>query len=279
VIKVIDVSNNNGMVLWPAVAASGVEAAVMKASEGVTYRDAYFADNWRLARSVGLVRGAYHYALPSLHLGHEEAAFFLQVVGDSGGIQVVDDAVLDLEDPDVAAGVDLLPWLLDFLGSCERVLGFDALIYSSLAYLTEHKLVDRPELAGRRLWLADWGASSPVVVGGWSPPVLWQYGGGAVPGIGGVVDLDWFMGTAAELPGFGRVGPVPVPGPAPVPAPAPAPAPADADFREYAPLSGSWREAATNLKGVADDALARGRAVVKVAGDAAAAASGVWGGR
>jgi hypothetical protein len=49
-----------------------------------------------------------------------------------------------------------------------------------------------------------------------------------------------------------------------------------AEFLVYAPQSGSWREAATNLKGIADDALARGRAVVKVVGDAAAEASNVW---
>jgi hypothetical protein len=33
----------------------------------------------------------------------------------------------------------------------------------------------------------------------------------------------------------------------------------DEDFSEYAPLSGTWREAATNLKGIATAALERGR--------------------
>lgn len=34
---------------------------------------------------------------------------------------------------------------------------------------------------------------------------------------------------------------------------------ADEDYRQYAPLSGEWREVADNLKGVCDDALAAGR--------------------
>ncbi|HEX5417742.1 MAG TPA: lytic transglycosylase domain-containing protein [Chloroflexota bacterium] len=35
--------------------------------------------------------------------------------------------------------------------------------------------------------------------------------------------------------------------------------PCDPDFQQYAPRTGTWREAATNLKGIADDALAAGR--------------------
>jgi soluble lytic murein transglycosylase-like protein len=54
---------------------------------------------------------------------------------------------------------------------------------------------------------------------------------------------------------------------------------ADPDFRSYAPQTGTWREAAVNLKGVADDALARGRQLVKLVDDAASTAAGLWGGR
>jgi hypothetical protein len=47
---------------------------------------------------------------------------------------------------------------------------------------------------------------------------------------------------------------------------------ADADFLAYAPKTGTWREAAINLKGVADDALTAGR---KIVADGAA----TWAGR
>ena len=43
-------------------------------------------------------------------------------------------------------------------------------------------------------------------------------------------------------------------------APPPSSALADADFRAYAPKTGTWREACANLLGVANDALAAGRA-------------------
>lgn len=42
----------------------------------------------------------------------------------------------------------------------------------------------------------------------------------------------------------------------------PAGALADPDFRQYAPRTGTWREAAINLKGIADKALASGREIV-----------------
>ncbi len=48
--------------------------------------------------------------------------------------------------------------------------------------------------------------------------------------------------------------------------------PADSDFAQYAPTTGTWREACINLKGVADDALAAGRRIV-------ADATATWHGR
>lgn len=55
--------------------------------------------------------------------------------------------------------------------------------------------------------------------------------------------------------------------------------PADADFLAYAPSTGTWREAAINLKGIADRALASGRALVVLAHKHAADVDGAWGGQ
>jgi hypothetical protein len=46
----------------------------------------------------------------------------------------------------------------------------------------------------------------------------------------------------------------------------------DPDFTAYAPHTGTWREAAINLKGIADDALSAGRKIV-------AEAAATWGAR
>jgi lysozyme len=57
----IDVSAHQGSVDWGAVAADGVHAAYVKATEGATFRDPRFAENWRGARAAGLQVGAYHF--------------------------------------------------------------------------------------------------------------------------------------------------------------------------------------------------------------------------
>jgi lysozyme len=55
----IDVSNHQGVIDWPRVAASGVRFAGMKASgdEGIgnVYVDPTFPDNWHQSRANGLV--------------------------------------------------------------------------------------------------------------------------------------------------------------------------------------------------------------------------------
>jgi hypothetical protein len=54
---------------------------------------------------------------------------------------------------------------------------------------------------------------------------------------------------------------------------------ADPDFRQYAPGTGTWREAAVNLKGIADDALAAGRKVRGIVEQAGQDAAAAWGTR
>jgi hypothetical protein len=56
-----------------------------------------------------------------------------------------------------------------------------------------------------------------------------------------------------------------------------APARVDPDFAQYAPQTGTWREAAVNLKGIADRALASGRELVAIARKALAEAEESWG--
>src|SRR5690349_7236247 len=57
----VDVSAHQGTIDWPTVAADGVSAAYLKATEGATFRDPAFAHNWQQARAAGLQVGAYHF--------------------------------------------------------------------------------------------------------------------------------------------------------------------------------------------------------------------------
>lgn len=62
----IDISYWNAGIDWPKVRAAGQRFVFAKASEGETYADPTFDDNWEGARSAGLLRGAYHFIRANL---------------------------------------------------------------------------------------------------------------------------------------------------------------------------------------------------------------------
>ena len=58
----IDVSHYQGNVDWTAVRGAGMVLAFATATEGSNYVDSKFAANWAGMKTVGLKRGAYHFA-------------------------------------------------------------------------------------------------------------------------------------------------------------------------------------------------------------------------
>ena len=72
----LDVSSWQGNVDWNAVAAAGARFAYVKATEGATYVNPYFPQQYGGAYQVGLVRGAYHFALPDRSSGAAQADWF-----------------------------------------------------------------------------------------------------------------------------------------------------------------------------------------------------------
>lgn len=62
----IDVSYWDSGIDWPKVRATGQRYVFIKATEGDSYADPTFDDNWRGAKSAGLLRGAYHFSAAML---------------------------------------------------------------------------------------------------------------------------------------------------------------------------------------------------------------------
>ena len=72
----IDVSNHQGEIDWRRVHADGIDAAMIKATEGDDYTDPQFAKNWSRAADAGVRRGAYHF-FTLCSPGAEQAENFL----------------------------------------------------------------------------------------------------------------------------------------------------------------------------------------------------------
>lgn len=208
----IDVSNNNGAIGWDAVKASGVEFAIAKMTEGVHFRDGWFATFWGEMQRVGLKRGAYHFARPSQNQAGEEADYFVSAFAALGQTLEPGDVVaLDLED-EQARG-DLSAWTLLWCQRVQALLGFKPLVYCSPGYINDHGLAHRPELGAYGLWLASWGVPTPPqAVPPWDLVAIHQYAVGAagtIPGIQGEIDLNHFNGPIEVFDQYGKPGKTP----------------------------------------------------------------------
>lgn len=99
-----DVSSYQAGADLAAYAAAGHDRILIKATEGTSYTNPYFAGWWLAAGRLGLARGAYHYATPSRSAGAAEADRFAAVVQAAGGLGPRDWVCLDAEDPKDTSG-------------------------------------------------------------------------------------------------------------------------------------------------------------------------------
>lgn len=188
--RVIDVSGNNAHPInWFGVKASGVDAVMIKATEGTGYTNPDFAGDRAGARGAGLHVAAYHFA--RFGDASAEAGHFRAVAG-------ADAKVLDAETSSSAAWMDAF---LVALGEPAQ----EEMTYGSASSL--------PSTGIRGLlWSAKWGGAAPT-----DGEALWQYtDSGTVPGISGAVDESVWMGSEAQYAAFFGTGPVPPAPPAPV---------------------------------------------------------------
>jgi len=196
----IDVSHWQGTIDWAKVAAAGKSFTFLKASEADDYADPSYATNRSSAQARGLWTGAYHFARPDSSAGDAvaEADHFAATIHLGRGDLV---PALDLEQTGGLSVAALQAWTTTWLGEVTKKIGVRPMIYTSPAFW-KASMGDSRTLADagyKTLWVAHWGASSPVVPAsnwgghGWT---FWQYSDcGAVPGLSGCVDLDRYRGV------------------------------------------------------------------------------------
>ncbi len=198
----IDVSNYQGKVDWPTVAANGVVFAYAKATEGTGFIDPTFAANWAGMKAAGIARGAYHYFRPRED-PQAQASIFAQTVGPLEPNDM--PPAVDVEATDGVTGPALVERVLRVLVLVEALLKKRPIIYTSAgfwnAYVRDATGSWPAWTPSYYLWVANYtSAPLPYIPNGWSLWVFWQYSGaGRVPGVAAAVDLDRFGGTVDEL--------------------------------------------------------------------------------
>jgi lysozyme len=200
----VDVSEYQGDIDWPALAASGIGFAICRASLGTGYTDPTFARNILAARNQGLVVGAYHYLYPGD--GARQADAFLAAAWD--GWPLV--CVVDVEQAGVAID-DLRAFSGRFT---EKIPNHALVVYTGGWYWRGH-MGDPAGADVGPLWESRYvqtgGAPDAVYAevpaawwtpgyGGWPQATLLQFSSaGHVPGVHGRCDLDAFDGDADAL--------------------------------------------------------------------------------
>jgi GH25 family lysozyme M1 (1,4-beta-N-acetylmuramidase) len=211
----VDVSKwqhtNGTSIDWASVKADGVSFAFVKATEGSTYTNPYFAGDWAATRSVGLYHGAYHFARPSVGSAGAQARYFVSKAGlaDQPGDL---PPVLDLEATGGLGVAALRTWTSNWLKTVESLIGRKPIIYTSPTFW-ENNLGNSTAFTAYPLWIAHYKVSQPRVPGGWSTWTFWQgRSDGRVTGVSGSVDMNAFNGTLAQLATLANA-PVTIPAP------------------------------------------------------------------
>lgn len=188
----IDVSQHQGTVDWPAVVQAGYVFAFIKATDGETYVDPEFAQNWAGAAAANVLRGAYHF-FRAEDSPQAQVELFWNTVAGNGELP----PVVDVEETMGVSAATLISNLTQFLAELQQASGRTPMIYTGPSFWNS---LGTTAFGGYPLWVAEYGVSQPTLPGGWSSWAFWQHSeSGSVPGIQGAVDLDVFNGPLSAL--------------------------------------------------------------------------------
>ncbi len=198
----IDISHNNeGRIVWDSLFVmtdskgrtvrdpykakeiKPVSFVFIKATEGGSFKDRNFKDNWKAAGRTGLIRGAYHFFRSSKD-GEVQARHFIATVGELRRNDL--PPVLDIETIHRGCSDKLLnDRALQWLRAVEKHYGRKPIVYSGASFAKDHLCKEIRE--NYPIWIAHYKKDRPAYEG-WT---LWQFTDQAVvKGVPGLVDLN-----------------------------------------------------------------------------------------
>jgi GH25 family lysozyme M1 (1,4-beta-N-acetylmuramidase) len=198
----LDVSGHQGNVDWNSVKAKGATFAYVKATEGTGYTSPYFSQQYAGSYNVGLVRGAYHFALPDRSSGATQANYLLAHGGGWSADNRTLPAALDIEYNPYGAtcyGLSqsaMRSWIADFVNTYHARTGRWATIYTTTDWWKSCTGNYSGFAANNPLWIARYASAVGELPAGWGVYTFWQWASqpGTFPG-----DQNVFNGSSARL--------------------------------------------------------------------------------
>lgn len=200
----MDVSGYQGNVNWSAAWSNGGRFAYIKATEGTSYTNPYFAQQYNGSYNVGMIRGSYHFALPDNSGGAAQADYFVNHGGGWSGDGKTLPGALDIEYNPYGAtcyglsASSMVSWIASFSNEYRARTGRYPTIYTSTNWWTQCTGNSSAFAANNPLWIARYSTSAGTLPAGWGFHTIWQYAdSGVFPG-----DQDRFNGAYDRLQAF-----------------------------------------------------------------------------
>jgi GH25 family lysozyme M1 (1,4-beta-N-acetylmuramidase) len=197
----IDVSSNQKPITWSKVAPH-VDFVYAKATEGTYYTNPEFNNEYEGPYSYGLIRGAYHFAIPNNSSGTTQADYFVAHGGGWSSDGKTLPGALDIEYNPYGAEcyglttAQMVSWIKNFVTEYAARTHAFPVIYSTTNWWKTCTGNSGAFAADDPFWVANYGApAGGPLPAGWDYYSFWQYAdSGANPG-----DQDVFNGAYASL--------------------------------------------------------------------------------
>ncbi|MBP3034796.1 lysozyme [Arthrobacter sp. zg-ZUI100] len=203
----LDVSSHQNNVDWLSAWNQGGRFAYVKATEGEYYKNPFYTQQYNGSANVGMVRGAYHFAIPTPGSAVAEANYFVNNGGGWSPDGRTLPPLLDIEyNPypqlgntcyDMTAS-EMVTWIKQFSATMKSRTGRVPMIYTTTDWWrtctgNSSAFADHP------LHIASYSQAGPgALPAGWGTYDVWQYSSTG-PFVG---DSNVWRGTIASLREF-----------------------------------------------------------------------------
>jgi GH25 family lysozyme M1 (1,4-beta-N-acetylmuramidase) len=201
----MDVSSHQGAVNWTTAWNNGAKFAYVKATEGTTFQNPDFAQQYNGSFNVGMIRGAYHFALPDRSTGAAQGNFFVDHGGGWSNDGKTLPPAIDLEFNPYGATcygktqTQMVAWIHDIANTVKARTGRDPVFYTATSWWTECT-GNSAAFSNNPLWIPRYASSVGALPASWTFQTIWQNAdSGVFPG-----DQNKFNGALDRVQAFAR---------------------------------------------------------------------------
>jgi GH25 family lysozyme M1 (1,4-beta-N-acetylmuramidase) len=194
----IDVASHQGNVEWQYWWNQGKRFAYVKATEGRSYTNPYFTQQYDGSYDVGMIRGAYHFALPNVSSGSAQANYFVDHGGGWSGDGKTLPGTLDIEYNPYGAtcyGMSrsaMVAWIKEFSDTYHARTSRWPVIYTSTDWWSRCTGNLGDFSSTNPLWIARYADTPGTLPYAWTTWTFWQY-------TSSPLDQDGFNGAYDRL--------------------------------------------------------------------------------